>query len=283
MMRSLLFAPADSVPKLGKALAGDADAIICDLEDSVAPANKAAARSTLATFLRDAPAGKPIFVRVNALDTGETLKDLAAVMPFAPFGIVLPKCRNGEDVRELGHYLAAFEAAHALTVETKILGIATESAGSIFGLGDYAPTPRLWGLMWGGEDLMADVGALDNRDAAGAWSAPFQLARSLCLFAAAKAGVVAVDTVSAKLDDMPGLERECADARRDGFGAKAAVHPRQLEPINRLFQASAADLAWAKRVLEAVDAAGGGVAKLDGTMLDAPHVRSARRILGLGK
>jgi len=205
------------------------------------------------------------------------------VMPFAPFGIVLPKCRNGADVRELGHYLAAFEAAHHLAVETKILGIATETAGAIFGLGDYAPDPRLWGLMWGGEDLMADVGALDNRDAAGTWSAPFMLARSLCLFAAAKAGVVAVDTVSAKLDDVPALERECTDARRDGFLAKAAIHPRQIEPINRLFQASAESQAWAVRVLDAVAAAGGGVAKLDGKMLDAPHVRTARRILGLGK
>ena len=282
MIRSLLFAPADSAAKLDKALASHADTIICDLEDSVAPANKAVGRTVLADFLRSASTDKPIFVRVNALDTGDTLKDLAAVMPFAPFGIVLPKCRNGDDVRTLGHYLAAFETAHALATETKILGIATETAGSIFGLGDYTPDPRLWGLMWGGEDLMADVGALDNRDAAGNWTHPIALARSLCLFAAAKAGVVAVDTVTAKLDDPAALARECAEGRRDGFLAKAAIHPKQLEAINRLFQASEADLAWAKRVLEAVAAAGGGVAKLDGKMLDAPHVRSAKRLLGIG-
>ena len=283
MIRSLLFAPADSATKLGKAVASAADTVICDLEDSVAPANKEAGRTTLAEFLRSASADKPIFVRVNALDTGETLNDLAAVMPFAPFGIVLPKCRNGADVQTLGHYLAAFEAAHALTTETKILGIATETASSIFGLGAYTADPRLWGLMWGGEDLMADIGALDNRDTTGTWSGPFALARSLCLFAAAKAGVVAVDTVTAKLDDPTGLERECTDARRDGFQAKAAIHPKQLEAINRLFQASEESLVWAKRVLEAVATAGGGVAKLDGKMLDAPHVRSAKRILGTGK
>lgn len=149
MMRSFLFVPGDSPRKFAKAMGGEADALILDLEDSVAAPAKAAARSCVRDMLQAERGGKALFVRVNALDTGLILADLTAVMPLAPDGIVLPKCEGPNDLRTCAHYLAAFEAAHDLQ-QTNILAITTETAASLFLLGQYRDVdPRLWGFMWG--------------------------------------------------------------------------------------------------------------------------------------
>jgi len=282
-VRSLLFVPGDDERKLDKGLASAADALILDLEDAVAPARKSAARELCARTIASAKSPKQLFVRVNGLDTGDTLSDLAAVVAARPFGIVLPKCRGGEDVRALADHLSQLEAkAGVAPGQTRILPIATENGASMFGLGSYGPPahPRLCGLMWGGEDLAADLGAIGNRDARGAYTDPYQLARSLCLYAAAAVSLPAIDAVYTNFRDTEGLKAEAVEGLRDGFSAKAAIHPDQVAPINAAFTPTAADVERAQRIVAAFETSTAtGVASLDGRMLDRPHLRSAQRVL----
>jgi len=281
MIRSLLFVPGDSTRKFSHALAGTADALILDLEDSVAPAQKPVAREHVRECLQQ-PRAKSLWVRINPLDGTDALADLAAVMPARPDGIVLPKCSGRADLLRLTHYLDAFEAAAGSTPgATRILPIATETAQSLFGLHDYrGATPRLWGLSWGGEDLAADLGALQNRTA-GRYTEPFRLARSLCLIAAAAAGVRAVDTICVDLNDPDVLATETSEAFRDGFVAKMAIHPRHIDPINALLTPDDERRDWARRVVAAFAAnPGTGALQLDGKMIDLPHLRLAHRLLG---
>lgn len=283
MIRSFLFVPADSPRKLEKAYGSTADALILDLEDAIAEGQKAQARTGLATFLESVGhrAGPRLYVRINALDSGHALEDLKATMPFAIEGVVLPKCRGAADVERLSGYLEAFETVHGRGLGScRIIAIATENAASVLGLHAYAttpPSPRLAGLMWGAEDLGADLGARHSREH-GALTPPFALARSLCVMAAASARVQPIDAVSPEIDNAPALRGESLAARRDGFTAKAAIHPGQLEVINAAFAPSEQDIAWARRVIAAF-AAGDGVTRLDGAMLDRPHLRHAEAIL----
>jgi citrate lyase subunit beta / citryl-CoA lyase len=282
-MRSLLFVPGDDERKIAKALDSTADALILDLEDAVSPQRKGAAREVCASALLSAKTSKALFVRINALDTPDAMHDLAAVVAAKPFGIVLPKCRHGADVRRLANELDTMEARTGVDAGSiRILSIATETAASLFGLGTYAElsNPRLFGMMWGGEDLAADIGAVANRDASGRYTAPFELARALCLFGAAAASVLPIDAVYTNFRDPEGLRAEALEGLRSGFGAKAAIHPAQVDIINEAFTPSAEDIESAKRVIAAFDAAGGaGVASIDGRMLDRPHLRSAQRVL----
>lgn len=283
MIRSMLFVPGDSPRKFTSALRSNAEALILDLEDAVALPRKAEARTETATMLRSPEAGaKKLFVRVNALDTGMTLADLAAVMPLRPFAVVLPKCSGAADVQKLALYLDAFEAASGAPAgQTRILAIATESAQSLFGLSTYAgSSARLWGMMWGGEDLAASLGATANQ-VDGRWLEPYQLARSLCLAAAAAAGVEAIDTVALDIKDVEAVGREARDARRDGFSGKALIHPAHVDVVNDAFTATDAERAWARSVIDAFAAdPQAGVVQIDGKMIDKPHLRSAQRILG---
>lgn len=245
-MRSILFAPADQPHKIEKALASAADAVVLDLEDSVAPAAKAAAREaaaqTLARVLARAEhrAGGPrLMVRVNGLDTPHIEADLDAVAPHRPFAIMLPKARGGDDVQHLAVKLAVREAESGLDDGAiGILPLATETAGSLFRLGSYAGSSRrLIGLAWSAEDLAADLGAQANR-VDGRFTPPFLLARNMALFAAVGAGLPAFDAVFRDHRDLVGLRRECAEARRDGFWGKLAIHPDQAAIINEAFAPS---------------------------------------------
>jgi citrate lyase subunit beta/citryl-CoA lyase len=288
-MRSLLFVPGDSPRKLAKAAASGADALILDLEDSVALPNKAAARRNVLAFLREHAADPAVtrprvYVRVNAFASGLSEGDLDAIVPGAPDGVVLPKARGGADVALLDSRLALREALHGLPDgSVAILPIATEEPAALFGLGSYAgSSPRLSGLTWGAEDLSSALGAIAARDAEG-WTEPYRLARSLCLFGAAAAGVAAIDTVFTDLRAADGLRRECEIAARDGFAGKLAIHPDQVPVINACFAPSPAALAHASRVVAAFAAADGqGVVSLDGRMLDRPHLAAAERLLARG-
>lgn len=280
-MRSFLFVPGDSPRKFDKASQGEADALIIDLEDSVAPDRKAGARQLTAAMLAAPRGAQQRWVRVNALDTGMTLGDLAAIMPGRPDGIALPKCAGAAQVRQLAYWLDAFEAANGIAAgTTRIIGIATETAGSLFGLGGYADAgPRLWGLMWGAEDLSATIGASESRQG-DAWHSPFRLARDLCLVGSAAAGVVAIDTIYVDIDNLAGLERETREGKRDGFGAKAVIHPKHVPVVNAAFAPSEAELDWARRVVAAFAATpDAGTLRMDGKMLDKPHLRLAERLL----
>jgi citrate lyase subunit beta/citryl-CoA lyase len=281
-MRSLLFVPGDSDRKLAKSLGSAADILLLDLEDSVAAGRKEAARAIACDFLKSRPAGRHAYVRINPLTTPLALPDLEAVIPGRPDGIMLPKAAGGDDVRALDRALTGLEARNGLAAgKTAILPIATETAQAMFTLGTYGgSSQRLAGLMWGAEDLAADIGALGNRRADTTYEAPFALARSLCLFAAAAAGVAAVDTVYADFRDQSGFERECVAGARIGFSAKAAIHPEQVDIINRVFTPSAEAVAHARRIVDAFAAApDAGVVSLDGQMVDRPHLIAARRVL----
>lgn len=277
-MRSFLFVPAGSEKMLAKSVASTADVVILDLEDAVQPSAKSGARSLLAAHLASRPKEGPrVAVRVNDLSTVWIRDDLAAVMPHAPDLVMLPKTRGPGDVAELGARLATFGATGA---SMGILAIATETVESVLSLASASwAHPRLKGLLWGGEDLAACLGSTANRTPDGAYSSPFRLARDLCLMAAKRAGVLAIDAVSTEFVDMKALAAEAEAARRDGFDGKAAIHPAQLDVINRIFRPSDAERAWAEAVLRALRHAETGVAVLDGQMIDAPHAARARRIL----
>jgi citrate lyase subunit beta/citryl-CoA lyase len=282
-VRSFLFVPADSERKLARSQQSGADALILDLEDSVVPANRRAARAQARAFLAGASdAGFRRYVRINPLASGAALDDLAAVLSGKPHGILLPKCLP-EDVRTLDHYLTAFEAAFGLTSgAVRIIAIATETPAAIFALGRYAGvSPRLEGITWGAEDLAACLGGR-NRKFDGSYDDAYRLARALCLLAAADAAVMPIDTIYTDFKDEAGLAAECAAARRSGFVAKMAIHPAQLSAINSAFSATLEDLAWARKVVavfaENPDA---GTVALDGKMVDRPHLTLARRLLGL--
>lgn len=284
-MRSLLFVPGDSERKLEKSLTSGADVLLIDLEDSVALEAKPKARETATAFLaenRELQARPRLYVRVNALDTGETDADLAAVMRAAPDGIMLPKSISGRDVQHLAAKLAVHEAEQGLADgATRVIVVATETAASVFNLGTYAgSSPRLAGLTWGAEDLSADLGALGNRTADGRYSGPFWLARNLCLFGAVAAEAAPIDTVFTNFRDMDGLRAEALEALNDGFTGKMAIHPAQVPVINEVFTPSSEEIAKARRIFEAFAAAGNpGVVGLDGEMLDRPHLRRAEKVL----
>ena len=285
-MRSLLFVPGDDDKKLAKALASGADALIVDLEDSVAEARKPAARASAAAFVAEARrlAARPrLYVRVNPFASGLTAADLDAVIPAAPDGVVLPKCLGGADVQRLGANLAVREAEHGLADgSTGIIAIATESARALFGFAGYrGASGRLEGLAWGGEDLSADLGAETNRLPDGAYAAPYALARTLTLVGAIAAEARPIDAVHTNFRDLEGLRAEALAARRDGFVAKMAIHPAQVAVINQVFTVPPEAIARARAIVAAFEAApGAGVIALDGEMLDLPHLKRAKTLLG---
>jgi citrate lyase subunit beta/citryl-CoA lyase len=282
-LRSLLFVPGDSERKFAKAKACGADALILDLEDAVAPSRKAEARAVVAGLLEAREARDWSFwVRVNALDTGLTPDDLAAVVRPGLDGVLLPKANGADDVLRIATELESLEAGASMTPgATRILVVATETPVAMFNLGSYTPAhPRLAGLTWGAEDLSAAIGAATNKGPDGDWSHPYQLARSLCLFAAAAAEVAPIETLYADFRDTEGLTQSCKASRRDGFTGRIAIHPDQVAPINACFSPSGEDLAHARRLVEAFAAQpDAGTIGIDGKMYDIPHLKAARRIL----
>jgi citrate lyase subunit beta / citryl-CoA lyase len=280
MMRSFLFVPGDSTRKYESAKKTAADALILDLEDSIAPDQKVVARGIVRQMLDERAPTQKLYIRVNALDTDMTLGDLAAVMPGKPDGIVLPKCAGAADVNRLALYLDAFEAAFGIEPgTTRIVTVATETARAVLKILDFENmSPRLWGMMWGAEDLAASLGATRNRTD-GHYHSPFILARDLCLLGATAAGVVAIDTIATDINDLDSLKSEAITARQDGFQAKVVIHPKHVDIVNAAFMPTDDEFAWAQRVVVVFAGNPSGVAKMDGKMLDKPHLRAAEKIL----
>ena len=281
-LRSMLFVPGDSEKKLMSCTGVTADALILDLEDSVDKTRKPHARGLVAEFLRDRRDARSrahsVWVRINALGTAECAADIEIVMAGGPDGIVVPKARSAGDVIELGHWLDEHEGRFDVAASTtRLMPIATETPAAVLTLESYLRCGRrLAALSWGAEDLCVALGAKTNVDERGEWLPPYELARSLCLLAAGGAGVPAVDTVFTNLRDHLGLERSATAARRDGFAGKLAIHPEQVEIINRAFMPSADEVVQARRIVAAFEAAKAGVVVLDGRMLDRPHLLRAR-------
>jgi citrate lyase subunit beta/citryl-CoA lyase len=282
VMRSMLFVPGDRPERFAKAVASGADAVIFDLEDAVVAERRPAARQEIARYLASAERRVPLWVRVNPVESGDALADLAAVIDCRPDGIMLPKARNGADVERASHWLESLEARAGLEPGSiGLIPLITECAGAVLNAVSFTKLPaRVHGLTWGAEDLAADVGALANRNADGEFEFTYAYARSMCLLAAAAAGVVAIDTVDTEFSDAAAIERRARDSRRQGFAGKMAIHPAQIAPIHAAFAPSADEIDWAGRVLAAFRAApDAGALSLDGRMLDKPHIRQAERIL----
>jgi citrate lyase subunit beta/citryl-CoA lyase len=288
-MRSLLFVPADGCRKLDKALGCGADAVIVDLEDSIAPDRKAPARTSAAAFVAEAVrlARRPfICVRVNGLGSGLIDADLEAIVAARPDAILLPKAEGGASIVHADAKLAAQEAINGLADgHIKIVAMAIESAAGFLLAGTFGrQSARLIGLSWGAEDLAAELGAETNRDSAGRYTSPYRHARTLCLMAAATAQVPAIETIYMDYRDGEGLRRDTQEARRDGFTGRLAIHPLQVPIINEVFTPSAAALAAAQAIVAAFAATpGAGVIAIEGVMYDRPHLARAQGLIARAK
>lgn len=286
MLRSMLFVPGDSERKLAKGAGSPADALILDLEDSVAAERTSIARGLVRAYLEAHPdrTKRQLWVRINALSSARALADLAAIVGGRPDGIMLPKPDSGADVALLDHYLSALEIREGVPLGViRIIPVATETAAAIFTLGSYAgSSPRLAGMTWGAEDLSASLGASTNRAPGGGFGFVYEMARSLCLAGAVAADVQPVDTLYADFRDMAGLAADSRASRQTGFTGRLAIHPDQVGVINDAFTPDPAEIAHAQRVVDAFAASPGtGVVGLDGMMLDMPHLKQARRALAM--
>ncbi len=268
--RSWLFVPADSEKKIAKAIASEADAIIFDLEDSVAPDRKAAARDILGALGRR-DGGPRWWVRINPIGSDFHKDDLGLIKLPDLEGIVLPKAESGADLTHLAHSTGAIP----------IHAIVTETAASLFGLLSYRDVKSpLVAMCWGAEDLSAALGAASKYDSDGSLSFTYRMARSLCLAGAVAAGVQPVDGVFADFRDEAGLIAEARAAAREGFTGKLAIHPAQVEPINAAFTPSAEDIAHAQAIVDAFGQnPSAGVLSVDGKMVDRPHLVQAQTTL----
>jgi citrate lyase subunit beta/citryl-CoA lyase len=277
----MLFVPADSERKLAKVAASTADAVVIDLEDSVLPERKPTARAMARAYIAASSQRERLWVRVNDLASGELLKDLAAVLSAQPAGIILPKIRGPEDIESVRRYLEALEVTFGLPHESiSLIVLVTETPSIVLRLGEVIsrPQPRVQALMWGAEDLSSAMGAGDPRASDGSWRPAYEHVRAQCLFASHALGVQAIDTVYVDFRNSDGLRSSCLASRHDGFTGRVAIHPDQVDIINEAFTPTAAELALARRIVDAF-ASGAGAVAIDGKMYDIPHLKAARRIL----
>ncbi len=270
--RSILFVPADRPERFEKAMTSAADALILDLEDSVAPEKKTFARNAVREFLSGTHA-KPVAVRVNPLGSDFISGDLDALNGISPDGIILPKAEGASDLKRLDELYPG--------QLPPVLPVATETPAAIFELGTYREVSHhLMGLTWGAEDLPAAIGASTSRESDGRYTSPYEMVRNLSLFAAHAASVPAIETVYPNIKDEAGLSDYAARGRRDGFTAMMAIHPVQCAIINDAFTPSEAEIAEAQAIVDAFAANPGvGALKLDGKMIDAPHLKQAQSLL----
>ena len=285
-MRSMLFVPGDRPERFGKAEASGADAVILDLEDAVAAAQRPMARAATGTHLRQSSRPVPLWVRINPIDSADALADLAAIVAQKPDGLLLPKARNGLDVARLDHWLEALEASHGLTTGgIKIIPMITETAGAMLQLASFVPLPkRVVGVTWGAEDLAAELGATGSRDEEGRYEMPYQMASAGCLFVAAAAQVAAIDTVDTEITNIATVEQRARLSRRSGYVAKLAIHPAQIPALHAAFTPSAAELAHAEAVIAAfAKDPGVGALRVDGKLVDRPHLLQAERLLAAAR
>ena len=285
-MRSMLFVPGDRPERFGKAESSGADAVILDLEDAVAAAQRPMARAAIGAHLRQSSRPVPLWVRINPVDSADALADLAAIIAQKPDGLLLPKARNGLDVARLDHWLEALETSHGLTIGgIKIIPMITETAGAMLQLASFASLPpRVVGVTWGAEDLAAELGAQTSRDEGGRYEMPYQMASAGCLFVAAAAQVAAIDTVDTEITDITAVEQRARLSRRSGYVAKLAIHPAQIPALHAAFTPSAAELAHAEAVIAAfAKDPGVGALRVDGKLVDRPHLLQAERLLAAAR
>ena len=277
--RSLLFVPGNKESMLRKALSFRPDALVPDMEDSVPDAEKANARETIAAFLPDlAATGIPVIPRVNALDTGWTADDLAAVVGPHIYGISIGKIHVPVDVQKLSALLDGLEDRNGLESGRLKCFLWLESAKAMVHCYEICnASPRIEGVAFGGEDFTHDMGIERLED-----ESEVAVARNLLCIAARAAEVQALDTPYFRFRDEEGLRDNCAKAKQFGFKGKFAIHPAQIEAINQSFSPSEAEIEYARRVVAAFEEAeriGRGSTSLDGKVIDVPVVKRARALL----
>lgn len=285
-MRSWLFAPGDSAKKMTKAMEGNADIVLIDLEDAVAPESKPLARTMVHDFLKANAAQRDrLWVRINPFDGPYTLLDLAAIMPAHPGGIMLPKVYGRADVERLNHCLSALEVANGIEEgSTPVIVLITETAEAMFHTGDYKGAPRVVALTWGAEDLADSIGASSNKNSDGSYGFTYELARSLTVLGAATAGVPAIETISADFKDLEALRLRAEKVRRDGYRGMLAIHPAQIDVINQAFTPTAEEIAEAREIVAVFEANPGvGAIGYKGAMLDRPYLSRALQLLALAE
>lgn len=280
-MRSWLFAPGDSEKKMLKASDSAADIVLLDLEDSVMPENKPAAREMVAAFLATRSDRHRIWVRINPLAGGETMRDLDAIISGRPGGLFLPKAEGRADIEALDAMLSERETKHGIAPgSTLVAALVTETAKAMFHCGDYEGSPRLVAMSWGAEDLSSALGARIQHRPDGSYMPTYELARSLCLLGAVAAGVVPVETVMPEFRDLDALRERAEMVRGQGYRGMLAIHPAQVEVINAAFTPSEEEIAHARAIVQAfADNPGAGTVGLNGAMVDLPHLKLAQRLL----
>jgi citrate lyase subunit beta / citryl-CoA lyase len=287
-IRSYLYSPGSNPRVMEKALAAGADAVILDLEDSVAPEDKLAARGQVAAVVARAsagPASSPGFgsapaelhVRVNHGPGGPDLDDVAAVTAPGLTGLRLPKIASAEEVVAVADALDSLEDIGGMAPGTVRLYLSIETAAAALAASELAAAPRVARLVFGATDFLADIGSPGTVDGPAT-----ALARGLLVLASRAAGIGApVDCVHTALDDEEGLRRGATAARELGFFGKSVIHPRQIPAVHEVFTPSADELATARRVLDHVAAHGAGATRLDGELIDAAVVARARRLVAM--
>ena len=277
--RSMLFIPGNHPGMLQNGGVFEADSIILDLEDAVAPFEKDAARKLVSMALLHVDYGNSEkVVRINPLDC-DGGADIAAVVPNGPDAILLPKVQSAAEIRDAARLIAAAEGRGQKPV--KIIGLIETPRGLANALEIAEADPRVVALALGAEDYTAALGAVRTRE-----GDEIRTARALLINAAGAAGIDVIDTPFTDVNDDAGLAEDARLAKRLGFKGKLAINPRQVEVIHDAFNPSAKDIAWAERVVDAIEQAkaqGSGVISVDGKMVDAPIVSRANRTLELAR
>jgi citrate lyase subunit beta/citryl-CoA lyase len=277
--RSLLFVPGSRQEMLEKASRFPADVLCLDLEDSVLPADKPRARDLVRdAVLRLTEAGRAVHVRINSIDSGYTRDDLASVMQPGLAGVLLPKTESAQDVRDIDVLLREQELAREVKPGTVELVVAIESAQALLRCEEIShASTRLAAVMLGAEDFTFDMGVGRSRE-----GSELQYARGVIGVCAHAAGVEALDTPWADIQDIEGLVADAESAKAAGFSGKYVIHPSHVEPVHRVFSPSEDEIAHARRVLAAWEEAqekGLGAVEANGRMVDRPIVERARRVV----
>jgi citrate lyase subunit beta / citryl-CoA lyase len=283
LRRSVLYVPGDSEKMLQKAAGIESDVLLLNLEDGVAASRKEAARKNVAEALKKVNFGsRELVVRVNSLNSVTGTDDLAAVVPCRPDGICLPKIESAAEIAAAASAILDLETGHGLTPGgIRIHAMIESAAGLLHSPEVAAASPRMASLIFGSADYAADVRCQPGED-----RAEITLALQMIVNAARSGGIDAVDAPCFDLRNRDLLERESIQARRIGFDGKSVLHPDQLEVINRIFDVTSDEIAWAEKVLTELDEAenrGKALTTLNGVLLDNPHRAAAQRILSRKK
>lgn len=281
LLRSLLFVPGHRHEMIAKAAASGADAIIMDLEDGVAPAEKPAARRAVAAALDGPlPDRLVVFVRLNSTGSGRLDDDVREALRARADGVCLPKCESPADVRAVAARLLAAEDRLALPRgRLRMLALVETARGVIASAAIARESRRVYGLVFGAEDFTADTGMPRTRE-----GTELAAARTAVSLAAHAAGVDAIDGIFADFRDADGLAHDTMEARRLGYTGKTLIHPAQIPPVHRMFAPGPDEITKARRIVEAFErgeAAGSGIVVVDGAMVDRPVVLRAQRVLAL--